>query len=537
MSYSTVDKQKDSSEEPLFTKLVVKYEGDDLPIENVQLTIEKRLNEHTLAKIKGRVKQDIFDKFVLTTNSNANLEVEYDIGKKKLLLFNGVIVKIEADSEGIGQNAVFSLEIEALSYTYLLDIGLKRRSFQDVKMTYNRLIGTLLKEYPKSNYLDYVFKGESLNGLTMQYQETDWEFIKRMASRFYAPIIADHTTNFPRFMVGLKPASSVTKLGRMNYKIIKNVDAFRDYHHNYRVTTSESDYIFYEVTTKGTDTKSLEIGDSVELQGQNFRIISVTAQVRHHVLTHTYTLSTSNGFFTPPQFNEVIAGITLQGSVIKVAGNLLKVRLDIDPAQSVENAYWFKYATFYSTWYCMPEIGDRVNVHFPTKDESDALVINSLKHNSSGGFQRQPSQGNGQSNAGQSTGISTAPLGTAMVGSMDNTNKSSKPNFEFESLAENEKVKMIVTSGGKMIILDDQSGNVSLVCNDSTYIKLSDSGDISIVTDSDITFESKADINLLAEEMIYMKAKEKVAFECGESLLEMTPEEIKIKAVDIKMNK
>ncbi len=37
----------------------------------------------------------------------------------------------------------------------------------------------------------------------------------------------------------------------------------------------------------------------------------------------------------------------------------------------------------------MPEIGDRVNVHFATRDESDAVVINSIKHALSGGFQRK----------------------------------------------------------------------------------------------------------------------------------------------------
>lgn len=33
-----------------------------------------------------------------------------------------------------------------------------------------------------------------------------------------------------------------------------------------------------------------------------------------------------------------------------------------------------------------------------------------------------------------------------------------------------------------------------------------------------------------------MKAKEKIALECGDSLLELTPEEIKVKGTDIKMN-
>lgn len=61
---------------------------------------------------------------------------------------------------------------------------------------------------------------------------------------------------------------------------------------------------------------------------------------------------------------------------------------------------------------------------------------------------------------------------------------------------------MIVTAGGKMIILDDNSSSVSIVCNDNTYVRLTDGNGLSIVTDMDVTFESKADINFTAEEMI-----------------------------------
>ncbi|MGV2805150.1 hypothetical protein GNF85_16160, partial [Clostridium perfringens] len=79
----------ETSEKQLVTKLIVKYEDEELAIENVQLSIEKKLNEHTLARLKGRVKQDNFDQFVLTTNAETNLVIEYQVGKDKILLFNG----------------------------------------------------------------------------------------------------------------------------------------------------------------------------------------------------------------------------------------------------------------------------------------------------------------------------------------------------------------------------------------------------------------------------------------------------------------
>lgn len=518
-------------DEQIHTKVTVRYEDEELPIEDVLVTIDKKLNEHTVAKIKGRVKQSILDKFVLATNTSTNLQIEYEIGKDNILLFSGVIVKVEAESEGIEQNAVYYLEFEAYSYTYLMDIQYKKRSFQDVHMTYDQLIRKIIQDYPQSDYLNNVGGTETLNSLTMQYQETDWQFLKRIASKFYAPLIANHSFKSPKFSFGLNPdGSSVSVLDNLNYKLIQNVDVFRSNVHNYRVGIRETDYLFYEVTTDGGDRKSLEIGDAVQYKGRTLYVISAKAKIRHHILSHTYTLAATNGFFIPPIFNETIAGLTIQGTVIKVSRNLLKVRLDIDPKQSVETAYWFKYSTFYATWYCMPEVGDRVNVHFATKDESDAVVINSIKHSSGSGFKRDESTGSNSKSAANSSSTSASV-------NVSSSGMGGSPNFDFDSLSGNEKVKMIVTSGGKMVILDDSNSSVSIVCNDNTFIKLTDSDGISIFTDADITFESKADISFTAEEMIYMNAKESIAMECGESLIELTPEEIKVRAADIKMNK
>lgn len=188
--------------------------------------------------------------------------------------------------------------IEALSYTYVLDIEYKTRSFQDVNMTYDCLLDTVLREYSGSDCVNVAARGETLNGLTMQYQETDWEFLKRMASRFYTPLIANHTFKSPKFSLGMQPGSTVTKLENVKYKAIKKVDTYRSNSHNYRSGINESDYLYYEVTTAGTDTKSLEIGDTVLYKGSTYYVYSAQAAVKHHVLSHTYRLSTKNGFLS-----------------------------------------------------------------------------------------------------------------------------------------------------------------------------------------------------------------------------------------------
>ncbi|MNP76978.1 hypothetical protein D3C76_1743140 [compost metagenome] len=70
-------------------------------------------------------------------------------------------------------------------------------------MTYDQLLHSVLEDYPNSDYLNYIAEGEELGGLTMQYRETDWEFVKRLASRFYVPLIANHTFKMPKFTLGM----------------------------------------------------------------------------------------------------------------------------------------------------------------------------------------------------------------------------------------------------------------------------------------------------------------------------------------------
>ncbi|KQO06238.1 contractile injection system protein, VgrG/Pvc8 family [Paenibacillus sp. Leaf72] len=520
-------------------RLSIKHEGEAFPLENMTLTMEKHPNEHTKVRLRGIASEETVLKLMRSASMNADIELFYENSESNRKIFHGIIIHMDAEAQGIEAGAVHYLTIEALSHTYLMDIVTKQRSFQNMNMTYEQLIKEVLEDYPKSDFLHYGTAGDTLNGITLQYQETDWSFIKRMASRLYIPLIAHSTFNSPKFVLGVEENTAIYRLESANEKVFKNVEAFRSHANNHLASVQESDYLVYEITITGEHAKWLELGEPVLYRERTHYVLSVVTTVKNHLLSHTYQLSRLNGFFTPPKFNEAIAGLTLQGSVIKVSRNVLKVHLDIDPSQSENSAYWLKYSTFYATWYCMPETGDRVNVHFPTKDESDALVINSIKHSSSGGASRVQSTA-GTGNASSATSISavsaTQAAPSIQAASTGGASAASKPNFEFSSLAEDNKVKMIVTEGGKMIILDDNSSSVSIVCNDSTFIRITDGSGISISTDMDITFESGADISFTAEEMIYMKATDKIALQCGESQMEITPEEIKIKSTDIKLN-
>lgn len=433
----------------------------------------------------------------------------------------------------MGGNIIYQLKVEALSSTCLMDIEKKSRSFQNGDMLYDQMFGQIVSPYNQAVYLNYAAEAQVIGSFTMQYKETDWEFLKRMASRFYAPLIADYKTGYPRFSVGLMEGSKIVTLEDSDYKILKEEERYREAVQNYHAGVSEVDYIYYEVRTIGPDMESLQVGDAVLFKNTLFYIISVRAEVKDYILSHTYLLGSKNGLFCPPVFHDAIGGLSLQGTVIKVSRNMLKVHLDIDASQAEEDAHWFQYSAFYSTWYCMPEIGDCVNVHFPSVEESAGVVLNSVRRQPAGSSQssnqqsasmdqmQQASQ-TGQGNAGGNVQIaaasaaaakSYAPASGSNQGSAA-SDRGNAQNFDLDALAGDEKVKMIATESGKMLILDDRSGSVSIVCDNGTYVKLSSDGGVSIITDKAVTLSGK-NICLNAKKKVTVKADEQLLLECG----------------------
>lgn len=73
-------------------------------------------------------------------------------------------------------------------------------------------------------------------------------------------------------------------------------------------------------------------------------------------------------------------GAAFTGKVIDVAQNTVKVHLDIDETQDKEKAHWFAYsADANSVMYLMPQLGARVQLHFVSAVEEEAIVINSVR--------------------------------------------------------------------------------------------------------------------------------------------------------------
>ncbi|WP_341457452.1 hypothetical protein [Clostridium butyricum] len=165
------------------------YEYKDITVSGydfekiIELKIVREINEHAKLKIRGIISEENEDKYVEEANDKSFINISVNDNENNIKnLFQGIVTDISIDT----QNNVRILEIEALSRTYLMDIKKMVRTFQDENYTYMDVINILNNENGNVLAMDNITDDKKIDKLIVQYKETDWELIKRLASHFNA---------------------------------------------------------------------------------------------------------------------------------------------------------------------------------------------------------------------------------------------------------------------------------------------------------------------------------------------------------------
>ena len=347
------------------------------------LEVKEKLNEHSKIFIKGILDNDeeniqIFKELGITDNFKVlgkKIIYEKNLTKKveEFDIFYGVISKIKIEHKG----NLYNFEIEGMSYSIMLDFKLKFRSFQDKSLTYRNLIGNIVTE----NSGNTIFTGDFSKTLDIpfiQYNETDWQFIKRLSSYLGLKLCPDIKTEKPNIFVGIKKGKEYI-CNEYQYKIKKDMQNYFYFKENYMKVTEE-DFISYEIETKD----NYEIGDKIFYKELNLVVIKKYLQLKGSDLLNTYELKQEKNIKQEKLYNDQIVGQVINGKVIKVDKDKIKVHLDIDEKQEENKAYLYNFGSNYTTdgntgWYIMPELENKIELYIPTKNEGDAYLRKILR--------------------------------------------------------------------------------------------------------------------------------------------------------------
>ncbi len=335
-----------------------------------KLTIKHKGNDHARLYFTGMIAEEQAQKYIQRVNHTDEVVVKF--GRDSAILFSGRIENAELQAS----QGVHYVSVEAVSFTANMDIAKRSRSFQDVNMTYVQLIKNIVSAYPNGDYIDQASNGQAIGSIAIQYLETDWEFIKRMASRLHAVVFPDLKGKGARFWLGTPQSRKSITIDHLPSIVHMDVDAYRLITENDGTDVSEADYTFCEFES----TEHHELGTLVQFKGSAYVITARETHLDGGVLKFQYTAQPEKSIRQRLVRNLDLIGAAFTGKIIDVTQNTVKIHLDIDKSQDQAKAHWFAYsADANGVMYLMPQIGARAQLHFPSAVEEEAIVISSVR--------------------------------------------------------------------------------------------------------------------------------------------------------------
>ena len=426
----------------------IKIEIDEQQIlwRDMKLEIDSRIGEHTVGKIKyiGSVNQlSLYDALIdrkgdkeIKILGRSNIADNTGNSTEKIFL-NGVIKELQINETTAG---ALTVEITAISKSVLLDRIPRYRSFQDPTLTYLAIAEEINGNYG-TNDGKIVNVGEDMQTvprMTIQYNETDWEYLKRIASYTGQPVMAYSDKVFVGFFKNMPVQTPNLKYSQFG----KRTKEERTY---FKITGTE----FYPVATPiKLKTRNRVSGEEVE---NDYYVLENKIYNEGNTLKCEYILGKQTDYFVDPIPHEKIRGAVIEARTIHIARtddsksehgrtdgssdnlegktigakplnkyieksenqnanvkervkasdiavmtlNLTEGLMDLgENGQSFEDKYagksYFPYVTPYSKtntgFTPAPEVNDRVALYFPSGNETKAFVIGALNNDGNGRF-------------------------------------------------------------------------------------------------------------------------------------------------------
>lgn len=230
-----------------------------IPVEHLNgLTLNCVPGEHGSLKLNGSISSEKGENALYEFTEQDSITVSVKEGRT---LFSGILTSVSITEEGGNIN----IEAEAKSRSILLDQKKKSRSFQDVAMTYDQLFKAILAEYPKSE-LKLSLTDKPLGEIAIQYEETDWQFLKRMLSMLHGVLVC-RTVSDNLSLYGGIPDIPWGKWEYQSTGYRKEMGEYA-YWSSEGAAVSDNDFLILEVETDHVP----EIFEQVTVEGKTFVI-------------------------------------------------------------------------------------------------------------------------------------------------------------------------------------------------------------------------------------------------------------------------
>ena len=426
-------------------RIKIKIDGQQILWRDMNLEIDSKIGEHTIGKIKYTASPNqlsLYDALIdkkgdktIVVTGRSNISDETGNATDKIFL-NGVISKLRIKETKAGALAV---ELLCSSKSILLDRIPRYRSFQDPTLTYTDIAQEVNKNYNDGETLVNVGEDmKEVSRMTIQYNETDWEYIKRLASYTGQPVIP----YYDKVLVGFLKNQAVQTPNTTYSQYGKSKKNKRTM---YKITGTEVYPVSAPIKLK---TRNRAGGEETE---NDYYVIETRIYNEGNTLKCEYMLGKQTDYFVDPIPHEKIRGAVIEARTVHIArtdesksehgrtdgssdnlegrtigakplnkyiekaenqnanvkervkaSDIAVMILDLtegflklgENGQSFEDKYagksYFPYVTPYSQsntgFTPAPEANDRVALYFPNGNETHAIVLGAVNNDGNGRF-------------------------------------------------------------------------------------------------------------------------------------------------------
>jgi len=384
---------------------------------------------------KTKLENFVIQEFVLDENINEHqkLEIQLEMDDEQRKNLERIIEKedvgIEIELANVDKDVKRKVFSGIVDYFEILDYGSygcrilmkafsksvlfdrknekKYRVFQDRNLMFSDMIDEINKDYADKKleikYSDIAKK--QIGSLIVQFDETDWEFLVRLASQ-------------------LKTGMFVIEQGIILFGIVEMGEIKKEnkYFSDYSLVRDYKN-LYYKVQSN----KVINLGDTVSISENavenegndkdssgnrgNFSVLKTRIFLKDFILKSEFLATDMSSYHIFRKYNEKIKGCRIEANVervfenggiakmeVRFAEGLKKIVQERSNEESNDKAYDdygikrfpLSYQTFYSQtntgFFCTPEVNDTVEVYFPNEDERFAKVSWAINNKGNGRF-------------------------------------------------------------------------------------------------------------------------------------------------------
>ena len=228
----------------------------------LDIRMEEEIGEHGIMEITGYIEDSKEEEYLSLLTGDVWEKVEM-VGKDggREILFWGIVTDFSIHSEYHQKQMTLRLT----TGSWLMDQKKHLRSYQNSNITYEQIFRSIGREYPDA---DIVFRSsleDAAGNLVLQYYETDWQFLKRLAGRKHKFLTAESHIKGIKLTYDLPVGRKAEFPENQKYTVKKELDDYRRRKSSGLSSLYEEDALVYIVQCRDNH----RIGDFMIIQGKN----------------------------------------------------------------------------------------------------------------------------------------------------------------------------------------------------------------------------------------------------------------------------